>query len=130
MRNAALQRLPENQLDSEAAVTAHIQKRGLADDLIWQLEPIRKARFALSVSEPRPNSGSWNEKQSRPVVYSLRLKDGYLAQELYFVAGESNFADLAAQHGEGSEKGTRGIVGPVAWIAPTQFWWTSYGAAR
>ena len=50
-------------------------------------------------------------------MYSLlRLGDGFLAQELYqqIAEGESNFADLAAEHGEGNEKTTRGVVGPVA----------------
>ena len=46
----------------------------------------------------------------------MRLEDGFLAQELYLqiAEGESNFADLAAQHSEGNEKTTRGVVGPVA----------------
>jgi len=50
------------------------------------------------------------------VVYSLlRVKDRFLAQELYLrISGrEANFADLAAQYAEGPEKRTNGIVGPV-----------------
>jgi hypothetical protein len=50
------------------------------------------------------------------VVYSLlRCKDPYLARELYLriQEGEANFADLAAEHSQGHEKTTKGIVGPV-----------------
>ena len=51
------------------------------------------------------------------VVYSLlRLKDRFLAQELYLQieSGESNFADLARTYAEGPERNTNGIVGPVS----------------
>ena len=50
------------------------------------------------------------------MVYSLlRVKDGFLARELYLRldAGEANFSDLAAEFSEGPEKQTSGIVGPV-----------------
>ena len=109
----------QNQLKSDEAVATHIQKRGLNKaDLIWQLElPVRKARFALQRFGAKAEQRFLERKNNLDqVVYSLlRLKDGYLAQELYLqiAEGESNFADLAAQHGEGNEKGTRGIVGPV-----------------
>lgn len=110
----------QNKLDGSEAVKSHIQKRGLTQaDLIWQLElPIRKSRFALERFGAKAEQRFLERKNSLDeVVYSLlRLKDGFLAQELYLqiAEGESNFADLAAQHSEGTEKGTRGIVGPVA----------------
>ena len=50
------------------------------------------------------------------VVYSLlRLKNRFLAQELYLQieSGESNFADLAKRYAEGRERNTNGIIGPV-----------------
>lgn len=50
------------------------------------------------------------------VVYSLlRLQNEGLARELYLqlLDGEASFADLAAEHAEGPERATRGIVGPV-----------------
>ena len=109
----------QNKLDGDEAVTSHIQKRGLTKaDLIWQLElPIRKARFALKQFGAKAEQRFLERKNNLDeVVYSLlRLKDGFLAQELYLqiAEGESDFADLAAQHSEGREKGTRGIVGPV-----------------
>lgn len=51
------------------------------------------------------------------VVYSLlRLRDRFLAQELYLQieSGESSFSDLARMYAEGPERSTNGIVGPVS----------------
>jgi hypothetical protein len=51
------------------------------------------------------------------VVYSvLRLRDEALTQELYLriKEGEETFAHLAAQHSEGPESHTGGIIGPIA----------------
>jgi parvulin-like peptidyl-prolyl isomerase len=50
------------------------------------------------------------------VVYSLiRVKDPLLARELYFriAEGEATFAELASTFGEGPEKASHGIIGPV-----------------
>ena len=109
-----------HKLEGDDALASNIQKRGLTQaDLIWQLElPIRKARFALERFGAKAEQRFLERKNNLDqVVYSLlRLEDGFLAQELYLqiAEGESNFADLAAQHSEGSEKATRGVVGPVA----------------
>ena len=45
----------------------------------------------------------------------MRIKDGFLARELYLrIANEeASFADLAAKFSQGSESKTNGIVGPV-----------------
>ena len=45
----------------------------------------------------------------------MRTRDGFLARELYLriANGEANFADLAAQHSQGNESKTNGIIGPV-----------------
>jgi len=107
-------------LEGDDALASNIQKRGLTQaDLIWQLElPIRKGRFALERFGAKAEQRFLERKNNLDqVVYSLlRLEDGFLAQELYLqiAEGESNFADLAAQHSEGNEKATRGVVGPVA----------------
>ncbi len=50
-------------------------------------------------------------------VYSLiRVRDVNKAQELYIrlISKEANFDDLAADHSEGIEKKTRGIIGPTS----------------
>jgi parvulin-like peptidyl-prolyl isomerase len=55
------------------------------------------------------------------VVYSLiRVRDGGVAQELYFrlVEGEQSFAELAKQYSQGPEAQTGGLMGPVALRTP------------
>ena len=50
------------------------------------------------------------------ITYSLiRVQDKFLAKELYqrISEGEADFGDMAAKYSEGSEKLTKGIVGPV-----------------
>ena len=50
------------------------------------------------------------------VVYSLlRIKDRFIARELYLriASQEANFADLAGSYSEGPEIKTKGIIGPV-----------------
>ena len=50
------------------------------------------------------------------VIYSLlRVKDGFLARELYLriASNEANFSDLAAEFSQGNEAKMKGLVGPV-----------------
>ena len=59
---------------------------------------------------------SFQKKQLDKVVYSLlRVKDGFLARELYLriASHEANFSDLASEYSEGNEAKTKGIIGPV-----------------
>lgn len=56
------------------------------------------------------------KKQLDIVIYSLlRLKDFYIARELYLriFEKEADFGDLATLFSEGIENATRGIIGPV-----------------
>ena len=56
------------------------------------------------------------KEQLDRVVYSLiRVKDGFLARELYLRVHsfENKFEELAAKYSEGPESKTKGIVGPV-----------------
>ena len=51
------------------------------------------------------------------VLYSLlRVRDPGLAEELWIQIseGEINFADAAAQHSDGPEAASRGLIGPIA----------------
>ena len=51
------------------------------------------------------------------MVYSLiRVKEGYLATELYLqiTSGEKDFGDIASKYSEGEENKSRGVVGPVS----------------
>lgn len=120
-RNDLIQRFRQQSgLDAEVSLGDYIRGRGLSEnDLIWQLElPVRRTRYAMEQFGAKAEQRFLERKNNLDqVVYSLlRLKNPYLAQELYLQIGEgeSNFADLAAQHSEGQEQSTRGIVGPVA----------------
>tara|TARA_B100000214_G_C23599272_1_gene459923 strand:+ start:61 stop:510 length:450 start_codon:yes stop_codon:yes gene_type:complete len=56
------------------------------------------------------------KEQLDQVTYSLlRVKDEYLARELYFklVEKESDFGTLSNQYSLGPEKNTQGIIGPI-----------------
>ena len=109
-----------NLLQDDAALQEHLRQRGLNhSDLIWQLElPLRIQRHSQELFGAKAEQRFLERKNSLDqVVYSLlRLKDRFLAQELYLQIseGESDFAQLAAQYAEGPERTTRGVVGPVA----------------
>lgn len=86
--------------------------------LALQVElPLRLRCHCERVHRPKAEARFLERKQQLDrVVYSLlRLSDEGLARELYFQLqdGEASFADLAAEHAEGPERATRGIVGPV-----------------
>ena len=108
-----------NRLQDNGTLQDHLLQRGLDQaDLIWQLElPLRIQRQSQVLFGPKAEQRFLERKNSLDqVVYSLlRLKDGFLARELYLQIseGESDFAELAAQHGEGPERTTRGVMGPV-----------------
>jgi parvulin-like peptidyl-prolyl isomerase len=121
--------------DRELALKNYVQEKGLeeqvqkdeflwyhflsADDLQLLAEmPMRIER--LMDRDFLPGSGSRylaRKSYFDRVVYSLlRVKDEYLARELYLriAQGEADFGDIAFQYSQGSESQTRGIVGPVS----------------
>jgi parvulin-like peptidyl-prolyl isomerase len=106
-------------LQDAEALQGHLAQRGLRNsDLIWQLElPLRIQRHSQEAWGAKAEQRFLERKNTLDqVVYSLlRLKDGFLARELYLqvAEAESNFADLASQYAEGPERTTQGIVGPV-----------------
>ena len=107
------------QLDSPEALSEHLQELNLTQaDLHWQLElPLRMQAYSEQHFRHKAEARFLARKEQLDrVVYSLlRVKDPFLARELYLqISGrEANFADLAAQFAEGPERGTKGIVGPV-----------------
>jgi parvulin-like peptidyl-prolyl isomerase len=109
----------QNHLENEEAVQTFLAANGLgADDLTWQIElPLRiRAHCDEHYRHKAEAHFLARKNQLDRVVYSLlRVKDGYLARELYLRldAREANFADLAAEFSEGPEKQTNGMVGPV-----------------
>lgn len=106
-------------LEDEAALQAYLKANGLAlEDLNWQIElPLRVRAHCREHFRHKAEAHFLTRKnQLDRVVYSLlRVKDAFLARELYLRidAGEANFSDLAGEYAEGPEKLTRGIVGPV-----------------
>lgn len=118
-RQAREQFCLQHGLQDEDALAAFLATQGWSeDDLRWQIElPLRIRAHCNEHYRHKAEAHFLARKnQLDQVVYSLlRVKDGYLARELYLRldAGEANFADLAAQFSEGMEKQTNGIVGPV-----------------
>ena len=106
-------------LESDEALEAFLNRNGLArDDLNWQLAlPYRVRAHCIGHYLHKAEAHFLIRKnQLDRVVYSLlRVQDFALALELYLriEANEANFADLAAQYGEGMEQQTNGIIGPV-----------------
>jgi parvulin-like peptidyl-prolyl isomerase len=109
----------QNGLEDDTAVLAYLEANGLSEaDLHWQIElPLRIGQHCQEHYRHKAEAHFLSRKnQLDQVVYSLlRVKDGFLARELYLRidAGEANFADLAAEFTEGPERQTKGIVGPV-----------------
>ena len=109
----------QNGLADEAALEAYLQSHGLSrEELDWQVQlPARIRAHCLAHYRHKAEAHFLTRKnQLDRVVYSLlRVKDGFLARELYLRldAREANFAELAAEFSEGPEKQTNGIVGPV-----------------
>jgi len=107
------------QLESAEELNAHLQQLSLSQaDLQWQLElPLRTQAYGEQHFRHKAEARFLARKEQLDrVVYSLlRVKDPFLARELYLQisGGEAHFADLAAQWAEGPERGTKGIVGPV-----------------
>lgn len=111
--------LSNHKIENDEQLASHLQARGLdAEALHWQLElPARVQQHSWAQFQHKAEARFLAKKeQLDSVVYSLlRVRDGFLARELYLrIAGrEANFADLAAEHSQGREAKTKGIVGPV-----------------
>ena len=87
-------------------------------DFEWSAQrSLRYQRFCERDFLPKAEARFLERKTSLDrVVYSLiRVDEPGLARELYLriVAGEADFALLAAEFSQGPESATRGVVGPV-----------------
>ena len=111
--------LQKKNIEDDVALAKHLQEIGLtADDLHWQLElPKRVRQYSQKHFQHKAEARFLMRKEQLDrVVYSLlRVKDAFLARELYLriAGGEANFADLAAQYSQGPEAKTKGIIGPM-----------------
>lgn len=119
LKAARLQFLRGKGIKDEAALADFLTKEGWStEDFNWQFAlPLRVKQHCLNKFRHKAEAHFLTRKnQLDQVVYSLlRTKDAYLAQELYLRIneGEANFGDLASEFSEGSERSTKGIVGPV-----------------
>ena len=107
-------------LNDDTALNALMMKQGWSQkDLEWQIAlPAKIENYCIKQYRHKAEAHFLSRKnQLDKVVYSLlRVKDHYLAQELYWriEAGEANFGDLASAYAEGPERTTKGIIGPVS----------------
>lgn len=116
---AQRQFMQENGLGDREQLLRYCQEYGLTDaDLQYRIAyPLRLWKYGQQRFGARAESHFLARKQSLDrVVYSLlRHKDLGLVRELYLQVreGEAAFDDLAAEHADGPERATRGVVGPV-----------------
>ncbi|WP_094555942.1 peptidylprolyl isomerase [Synechococcus sp. 1G10] len=108
-----------NGLSSEEAFSTHLVERGLdRTALQWQLElPVRLDHYTREHFADRAEQRFLGRKtELDQIVYSLiRVKDPFLARELYLQIAESeaSFSDLATRHSQGQESQSQGLIGPV-----------------
>jgi parvulin-like peptidyl-prolyl isomerase len=114
----------QHRLTEQPALSKFLAEHGLSSsDFDWQaLLPLRLKKHCLEHYSLKAEARFLRRKsQLDRVTYSLlRVKDGFLARELYLriASAEANFADLAAQYAEGPERSTNGIIGPVSLTQP------------
>lgn len=107
------------QLNSEEDLQAWLSARGMSREQLEYIATrgLRLARFQEQTWGNKLESYFLTRKQKLDrVVYSLiRVKDPYLAQELYFRVqeGEQSFSEIAREYSEGPEAETGGLLGPV-----------------
>ena len=111
--------LNRNKIKDESSLEKHLGFIGLdRDALRWQLElPLRITKHCLEKYKHKSEARFLAKKEQLDmVIYSLlRVKDGFLARELYLriASNEANFSDLAAEFSQGNEAKMKGLVGPV-----------------
>ena len=104
---------PGEQLDN------HLFNAGLTEaDLVWQISLEQRINFYCKERYLAKAEARFLKKKEHldQIVYSLlRVKDAFLARELYLriAENETDFGTVAAEHSEGKERNTKGIIGPV-----------------
>jgi len=109
----------QNQISSEPQLAAWLEQRQISRQQMGQL-------IERSLRIEKYKQATWGNKletyflsrkaELDRVIYSLlRVKDGNVAQELYFrlKEEEQTFAELATKYSQGVEAQTQGITGPV-----------------
>ncbi len=109
----------QHQLNSEEDLQAWLNARGISREQLEYIATrgLKLAKFQEQTWGNKLESYFLGRKQQLDrVVYSLiRVKDPYLAQELYFRVqeGEQSFSEIAREYSEGPEAETGGLLGPV-----------------
>lgn len=109
----------QHQLNSEEDLQAWLKARAMSRDQLEYIATrgLKLAKFQENTWGNKLESYFLGRKQQLDrVVYSLiRVKDPYLAQELYFRVheGEQSFSEIAREYSEGPEAETGGLLGPV-----------------
>ncbi|KST67942.1 peptidylprolyl isomerase [Mastigocoleus testarum BC008] len=109
----------QHQLNSEEDLQAWLKARGISREQLEYIATrgLKLAKFQEQTWGNKLESYFLGRKQKLDrVVYSLiRVKDPYLAQELYFRVqeGEQSFSEIAREYSEGPEAETGGLLGPV-----------------
>ncbi|MDJ0774109.1 MAG: peptidylprolyl isomerase [Mastigocoleus sp. MO_167.B18] len=109
----------QHQLNSEEDLQAWLNARGISREQLEYIATrgLKLAKFQEQTWGNKLESYFLGRKQKLDrVVYSLiRVKDPYLAQELYFRVqeGEQSFSEIAREYSEGPEAETGGLLGPV-----------------
>ncbi|MEM7725353.1 MAG: peptidylprolyl isomerase [Cyanobacteria bacterium P01_A01_bin.45] len=114
----------QQQLNSDADLEAWLASKGISKEQLEYMttRSLKLTRFQQQTWANKIESYFLQRKQQLDrVVYSLiRVKDIYLAQELYFriQEGEQSFSDVAREHSQGPEAQTGGLLGPVDLAVP------------
>lgn len=109
----------QHQLNSEEDLQAWLKARAMSREQLEYIATrgLKLAKFQEQTWGNKLESYFLGRKQKLDrVVYSLiRVKDPYLAQELYFRVqeGEQSFSEIAREYSEGPEAETGGLLGPV-----------------
>ena len=109
----------QHQLNSEEDLQAWLNARGISREQLEYIATrgLKLAKFQEQTWGNKLESYFLGRKQKLDrVVYSLiRVKDPYLAQELYFRVQEEeqSFSEIAREYSEGPEAETGGLLGPV-----------------
>ena len=111
--------MQERKFANEEQFNNWLNKNSLVEEefLSKLYEPIKIQKYSLDNFSNQIHSHFLSRKSNLDqVTYSLiRVQDPYLAHEIYqrLESNEDNFANLATQYSEGTEKTTMGIVGPI-----------------
>ena len=111
--------LANHNLTTPEELEVFLRKQGWDNkDFEWQISLPLKIKLHCQREYRHKAEAHFLKRKNQldQIVYSLlRVKDQYLAQELYWriEMGEANFGELATTYAEGPESNTMGIIGPV-----------------